>query len=213
MTIANPAYEIETERLLVRCYAPTDAPTLGTLLDGSREHLLRSAMHFVKEPNDVDSVLARVRRFRAGFDQGTDLVYGIFARSGELLGGTGLHPRIGPDAIEIGYWLGGQHEGHGYVGEAAAALARVAIELHGIRRVEIRCIASNARSANVARRLGCTLDGTLRARLVGADGTLADAMIWSLFDHELDASPAKRVAYEARDSIGRVILPAASSGS
>ena len=46
-----------------------------------------------------------------------------------MLGGMGLHTRVGPRAREIGYWIRKDAEGRGYVTEAVAALTRVGFEV------------------------------------------------------------------------------------
>ncbi len=48
-------------------------------------------------------------------DRGEDFVYGIFDKDEtEVIGGTGMHPRVGPQAQEIGYWMAAKHAGKGY---------------------------------------------------------------------------------------------------
>lgn len=69
----------------------------------------------------------------------------------------------------------------GLATEIAAALTRVAFEVHQVNRVEIRCDPSNSPSAAVAKKLGFTREATLRQRLRGSGGQLRDAMIWTLF--------------------------------
>ena len=67
-----------------------------------------------------------MRIFRGNFDLGKDFVYGIFdATDGSIVGGTGLHPRIGPGACEIGYWIRKEAVGRGFATEAAAVVANV----------------------------------------------------------------------------------------
>ena len=53
------------------------------------------------------------------------------------IGGSGLHQRIGPNGIEIGYWIHVDHVRRGYASEVSAALTEVAFTVDGIERVEI----------------------------------------------------------------------------
>jgi RimJ/RimL family protein N-acetyltransferase len=198
------AYRIETDRLVVRCYSPEDAPKLKEAIDASLDHL-RPWMPWVKdEPETLDAKVERLRRFRGDFDLGNDFIYGIFsADDSVLLGGTGLHPRIGPNALEIGYWVRGDHSGKGFATEAVAAVVRVGFEVHKIGRVEIHCDPANVRSAAIPRKLGFTLDATLRRRAVRPDGTERDTMMWSLFATDYAASVASNARVTAFDAARR----------
>ncbi|UJR81841.1 GNAT family N-acetyltransferase [Sandaracinus amylolyticus] len=201
-----PVYSVRTERLLVRGYEPSDAVASGELLKANLEHL-RWMPWATTEATTVESRLGWIRRVRAELDRGgSDLVYGIFDASGrELMGGIGLHARIGPHALEIGYWISAAHEGRGYVTEAAGALTRVAFDVHHVGRVEIHCDPRNTRSAAVARRLGYTHDATLRRRTLDPEGRERDTMVWSLFADELRRSAASKVGYEAFDALERSV--------
>jgi len=90
----------------------------------------------------------------------------------------------------------------GLATEIAAALTRVAFEVHQVNRVEIRCDPSNSPSAAVAKKLGFTREATLRQRLRGSGGQLRDAMIWTLFKDEYPESPAASYRIKAYDAIG-----------
>ena len=74
-----------------------------------------------------------------------------------MLGGSGLHPRIGPGALEIGYWMRADAVGQGYATESTAALTRVAFEVADVERVEIHCSTENHASAAIPRKLGYSL--------------------------------------------------------
>jgi RimJ/RimL family protein N-acetyltransferase len=186
-----PAYRIETDRLVVRCFSPEDAPKLKEAVDASVEHLRPWLPWAKNEPEALDAKVERLRRFRADFDLGNDFPYGIFPRDeSTLLGGAGLHPRVGPDALEIGYWIRADRVREGLATEAVAAIVRVAFEVHRVGRLEIHCDPVNVRSAAVARKLGFTHDATLRRRALRPDGSVRDTMIWSLFATEPGASTA-----------------------
>jgi RimJ/RimL family protein N-acetyltransferase len=204
--VPGPAYNVLTERLVLRCWNPDDAPDLLAVIDASEVHLMPWMPWVADRPRTVDDQATVLRRFRAAFDSDDDYVYGIFDRdTGEVVGGTGLHPRAGPGAAEIGYWIRQDRTGAGLATEAAAALTRVGIEVHNLHRVEIRCGPDNQASAAVARKLGFTHEATLRRRLPFGDD-LRDTMIWTLVPDELPASPAARMHVEPFDALGRRLL-------
>ncbi len=203
----GPAYRIHTRRLVLRCWQPTDAPLLVAAITESLDALREWMDWATQEPESVDAKVERIRRNRAAFALGQDFVYGAFDRAQtRVLGGTGLHPRVGPDAREIGYWIHTHHAGQGLATELTAALTKVAFLVDRVKRVEIHCDPANTRSAAVPRKLGFRHDGTLRARFLMADGALRDTMIWSLLAGELDASPAASAEVEAYDAAERRIL-------
>ncbi|MEE1782531.1 GNAT family N-acetyltransferase [Streptomyces sp. SP17BM10] len=96
----------------------------------------------------------------AAWDAGTDFMYlvGLDAEPGSVIGAFGLHGRIGPGALEIGYWVSARHVGRGIATTGAGALTSAALTLPGIRRVEIRCDQANGASAAVPRKLGYRLE-------------------------------------------------------
>lgn len=64
------------------------------------------------------------------------MVYGLFGPDGsEVLGGCGLYPRVGPRAVELGFWLAAAHTGRGLATQAAAALTRLAFDDRSIDHV------------------------------------------------------------------------------
>ena len=73
-----------------------------------------------------------------------------------VIGGTGLHPRIGPGALEIGYWVRADRVRRGVATATARLLTIAALGLDGIDRVEIHHDRANLASAAVPRRLGFT---------------------------------------------------------
>jgi RimJ/RimL family protein N-acetyltransferase len=202
--VPAPAYRIVTSRLVVRCWNPPDAPLLAGAVTASVEHL-RPWMPWVQvEPEEVEAKIQRLRGFRASFDTDQDYLYAIFSPDErEVVGGTGLHPRVGEGALEIGYWISIRHIGRGYATEAAAALTRVAFDVHGVERMEIRCDPRNERSASVPRKLGYTHRDTILGEV---EGVMRDTMIWSLLRAEYPASPSAAAQLQAFDAAGRALL-------
>lgn len=203
----GPAYRIETDRLVVRCYQPADAPLLKAAIDASLDHLRPWMPWAHAEPKSIEDKVALIRKFRGKLDLDQDCNYGVFSRDERaVLGALGLHARIGPDALEIGYWIHAAHAGQGLATEMAGAATRVAFEVLQVNRMEIHCAPDNHASAAVPRKLGYHHEATLRARLVEADGSRRDTMIWTLFAADYPASAAARIAARAFDAIGARLL-------
>jgi RimJ/RimL family protein N-acetyltransferase len=199
----GPAYRVRTPRLLLRCWDPADAPLLLQAVAESLEHLRPWMPWAHQEPESLQTKVNRLRGFRAEFDLGTNFVYAIFdPDERQVIGGTGLHPRVGPGALEIGYWIHVNQIGKGYATEAAGALTRVAFEVEGVRRVEIHCDPANEKSAAVPRKLGFTHEATLRARSLTPEGEERDTMIWSMLAAEFRATPVAHASVEAYDAMG-----------
>src|SRR5690606_27441365 len=112
------------------------------------------------------------------------------------------HPRIGPGAREIGYWVRVDQAGRGIATEATAALTRIAFEIEGIRRVEVRCDPANSRSRRVPEKLGFTHEGTLRSHVLNTDAVPRDTMVWSLVRSEYEGSVPSMSELKAFDVTG-----------
>jgi RimJ/RimL family protein N-acetyltransferase len=85
--------------------------------------------------------------------------------------------RIGPAALEIGYWVDVRHVRRGVATEAAFLLTNAAVDNPEIARVEIHVDPANTASNAVPRRLGYRLDRT-EPRTPAAPGDTGRLMIW-----------------------------------
>jgi len=205
--VSGPAYRIVTDRLVIRCWTPTDAPLLKAAIDQNLPHLRPWMPWAHAEPQPLAAKLALIRSRRAAFDRDEDYVYGVFDRTEtKVLGGAGLHTRLGPGAREVGYWIDHTHVRQGLATELTAALTRVGFASAGVRRMEIHCDPTNVASAGVPRKLGYVHEATLRASLILPDGTARPTMIWTMLAEELAASPAAATPVEAYDALGARIL-------
>jgi len=196
MPSRGPAYRIVTPRLVLRCWDPRDAPLLKDAIDSSLDHL-RPWMPWARhEPQTLAQKVELLREFRGQFDLGADSIYGIFDTGEErVLGGTGLHPRIGPGGLEIGYWIRADAAGRGFATESTAALTRVAFELAGVERVEIHCAAENLASAAIPRKLAYRLQEPA-----------GDDLVFTLTAAEFPESPAAGTALAAFDAAGASLI-------
>ena len=203
----GPTYRIETPRLVLRCYNPTDAPLLEKTVQKSKDFLLPWMPWVNSEPEKLQVKIDRLRRFRANFDSDKEYVFGIFNDTEtELIGGTGFHPQIGDDALEIGYFIHVDHIRKGYCTEAVKALLKIAFTLKKINRIEIHCDPVNIASASIPKILGFTHDGTLRARTKNYKGEPKSSMIWSLFKQKYEQTQDLDIEISAFNAGGIQLL-------
>jgi ribosomal-protein-serine acetyltransferase len=154
---ALPA-RIETERLVLRTWVTTDAPQMSAAVAANLEHLRRWMPWAADEPLAMPDRIVLIEKWQAEHQAGGDTVYGIFL-DGVPIGGTGLHRRLGPNVLEIGYWIHHEHVGRGFATEAARALTATAFTITGIDRVEIHHDKANSASGAIPQKLGFTLVG------------------------------------------------------
>jgi RimJ/RimL family protein N-acetyltransferase len=194
--VLDPPRRIVTDRLVVRCYEPSDAPRVKEAVDSSLDHL-RTFMDWAWDvPEPLEAVEELLALFRAQFEAGENFTYGFFTLAEtELVGGGGLHCRVGPGAFEIGYWIRASRVRQGFVTEAVSALARAAFERCEVDRVEIHVDPANKPSLGVATKLGYVREATLRKRLppLRPGRERRDEVVFSLLDEEYPASPAAGV--------------------
>lgn len=185
--------EILTTRLLLRSSNPEDAAALKDALDSSLDHLRASVAWARAEPTPLPELAARLATFAAAFANGEEWIYSVFDRSSaRLLGGVAakrpepaLVALVGPETIEVGYWLRADAVGQGYAAEATGALVEAIFAHLGARRVAICHDPANVASGAVPRRLGFTPHGVVtNAALPGrqaADGSVRWATeVWTL---------------------------------
>jgi RimJ/RimL family protein N-acetyltransferase len=205
--VVDPPYTIRTERLLLRCWDPADAANLKDAVDSSLDHLGPWMPWAREEPQPLEQKIALLRRFRGHFDLGQDFVYGAFTKDGsEVVGGTGLHTRVGEGALEIGYWIRKSRIGAGLATELSAALTKVAFEVCEVDRVEIRVDPANERSTAIPHKLGYQQEALLRRRLPDGDGERRDVIVFTIFRDGYVGSPSAAASVEAFDAAGARVL-------
>jgi RimJ/RimL family protein N-acetyltransferase len=192
------AHRIETERLVIRCWDPADAPLAKEAIDSSLDHLREWMPWAEAEPTTLEEKRSLLESFARMFASGEDAVYGIFDRDERrVVGGTGLHPRLTGDAREIGYWIRADAIGRGLATESTAALTRVGFELDGLEWMEIHCDPENSRSAAIPRKLGY------------ADSRERDGqghLVFRLLRPDYAGSPSAATSLRAYDRDGAALL-------
>jgi RimJ/RimL family protein N-acetyltransferase len=144
---------------LVRCRPERAVPAV-TAINASLQHL-RPWMAWAAEPATEAGMATFFAASEQLWDDRRDFSYSIVDALDErvVLGGCGLHGRLGPAGLEIGYWVHVDHVGRGLATMAAAGLTAAAFGIDGIELVRIQCEDANVRSARVPEKLGYSFQG------------------------------------------------------
>lgn len=136
-----------TQRLELRAVRPDDADSIVRLandFDVARRltrmphpYAPDDAQYFIEEVLPKEAVWALVRK-----------------ADGAFMGVIGLMPRSKDGTVTVGYWLGRDYWGHGYMTEAVEEVVRFAFETLRLPCLRSGHFADNAASASVLRKVG-----------------------------------------------------------
>lgn len=144
---------IEGDGVVLRQLLEDDAEVLARAVSESEDHL-RPWMGFMKHhPQPLEERRAMLCKNARDWAEGGDVMLGIFV-GGELAGTCGLHRRVGPSGLEIGYWIHPSFTRRGLATTAARLLTDAAFSLPEVEYVEIHHDKANSASSGVPRRLG-----------------------------------------------------------
>lgn len=176
-----PPDRLESDRFVLRPFAPSDADALHAAVARSRDHLA-PFIWWGDRHATLDRTRQEIRVLTAKWMSDEDYVLGIFGTDGTLQGGTGFHPRkgaLGEGTTEVGMWLDVRFAGAGLGTAVLRALHPWAFTAWWWERLEWRCDVHNHASAAVARKAGFVHEGTLRQHRVDHEGTRRDTMIFA----------------------------------
>lgn len=172
---------IETARLTIRCWTEDDAVLLRNAIDSSLDHLRRWMPWALNEPSSIEDTRDRLRGYQTRFEAGEDFTYGLFSRDeSEVIGGSGLHPRIGEGGLEIGYWIRANQAGKGFATEAVKTLSEIGLSASGISKVQIMCDPENTASRRIPEKLGYRLLETRVGDKRTPRGDLRDTLVFEV---------------------------------
>lgn len=183
---------LTTPRLLLRPWAPSDAPSLWQAIEESRSTLIpwmpwAASGH--RDPEDtLEWIEGALRSWNA--PEPHDFFLALVLRDGErIVGGTSYHGVIEElGQAEIGYWVREDARGRGLCTETLVALLSAGFRDWGFRRLVVTCAGGNAASARVAAKAGMPLEARHRgSRWVDGLGW-QDDLTFALLRDEWDTS-------------------------
>ena len=148
--------EIEAGGLLLRRWRADDAETLARVAAENDEHLRPWMPWMGEEPLALSERVALMSQWDEEWEAGGDAYLGVFRRE-RVAGSCGLHRRIGPGGLELGYWIAKDYLREGLATAVAEALTETALSQPGVDRVEIHHDRANQASAQIPRKLGYAL--------------------------------------------------------
>jgi len=142
--------------LLLRRWAVTDAEMLGRAVSESLEHLRPWMPWIAQEPIALEPRTELIRGWENDWKLGGDVYLGVFLAQ-QVAGSCGLHRRIAPDGLEIGYWIHPAFLRRGLATEVARLLTTAGLSVPGISHVEIHHDKANRASAGIPQGLNYEL--------------------------------------------------------
>ncbi|MGF1509870.1 MAG: GNAT family N-acetyltransferase [Myxococcota bacterium] len=195
-------YRLCSGPLELRCFRPDDIVRVRPVIEANIDHL-RPFMDWVDDfpPQDTE-LLSILLGFRGRFDLEQDYTFGAFDAGGAYIGGCGLHPRVGPGGIEIGYWVARDHLRQGLASRMVRVLTQTAFRFLPVARVEIQVDVDNWASLSIPEKQGFVREG-VRRRKFPTRGELKDVVAFSMIREELASSPCGAIEFEAFDGLDR----------
>ncbi|GAT67772.1 GNAT family N-acetyltransferase [Planomonospora sp. ID91781] len=179
MEQVSPAEKIVAGSVVLHRVREADAEGVAAAISESIAHL-QPWMPWAHDGHSVEDALGWIRRAEEGWAGGTEFAYVLRpADGGPVVGSISLMARVGPGALEIGYWLHGGHTGRGHMTAAAGALTAEGLALPGIERIVIKHDAANHVSGAVPRRLGYREVGRVPREPVAPAETGVD-VVWEI---------------------------------
>lgn len=156
-TLSVPPRVLETERLVLRPWQPSDLEPF-TAINQDPE-----VIRYLGPPMDRDAVAGLIARLSAHRDR-HGFGYGAVEEkaTGALVGMAGLsvptwEAHFTP-CVEVGWRLARAHWGKGYATEAARAWLEFGFQVLGLEEIVSMTVPDNARSQAVMRRIGMERD-------------------------------------------------------
>ena len=168
---------LRTERIELRELDATIVEDIFAVRSDPVVQLYNAVPHLTR-----DETLGFIAEQQTKYVRRTELTWALMVRDlGRVVGDVTLFDwdRYHRRAL-IGYELARDQWGKGFAREAIRAVLNFAFEQMALNRIEIWTSAANQRSLRLAQRLGFTLDGRLRKRILEDDGQFHDCAIFGL---------------------------------
>jgi aminoglycoside 6'-N-acetyltransferase len=181
--------QIETERLTLRGYHAGDGSWYSSMSQRNKSHLAQfESGNAVMTINNEEEAEIVVREFAADWVARKAFFMGVFLKGTQEFVAQIYIGAVHWDLpeFELGYFVDHEHEGYGYVTEAAKGALQFCFKHLGAYRVRLECDDTNARSYGVADRCGMVREGHIRENKKNADGSISGTLLYGVLRSEFE---------------------------
>jgi ribosomal-protein-alanine N-acetyltransferase len=185
--LAPPPLRIEGRTIIVKSIAYDDWLEWSTLRAASRDFLAPWEAIWPIDALSETAFERRVRRAGQDWQSEDGYAFHIFDRlGGRLIGGIALSQvyRGISQHGTLGYWMGQQFAGKGYMTDAVSALSNFAFTKLSLHRLHAACIPENIASQKVLEKNGFLREGYAR-RYLKIAGVWADHYLYAKLADDL----------------------------
>jgi [ribosomal protein S5]-alanine N-acetyltransferase len=162
--------QLETERLILRLITSNDIPEVIRYFKSNEAHFAPTSPLRADDFFSEEFWRGKPEKVREDFNAGRVVKFYLFDRESNrrVLGDVELSQIArGPfQACYLGYGLGEEHQGKGFMLEALKAMIHYAFSELNLHRIMANHLPDNIRSANVLSRLGFTREGVAKDYLL-----------------------------------------------
>jgi len=177
---------LETDRLILRPVELIDAARIRLL---ASDYTVAAMTLTTPHPYPEGAAEAFVAQAQEQMASGNSYTFAVIGQSeGTLVGLIGLHPTPAHHRAELGYWMGVEYRGGGYMTEAVRRVIRFGFEELELSRIYAACFAENAASERVMQKSGMKLEGKLRNHFMRF-GNFHDGLYYGLLRDEWQEVP------------------------
>lgn len=173
---------LRTQRTYLRAPIMSDHAAWAELRAASRDFLKPWEPTWADDDLTRAAFRRRIKRYQRETREDTGYPFFLFrATDGQIIGGATLsNIRRGvSQCCSLGYWMGAEHAGHGYMTEAVRALIPFVFNELRLHRLEAASMPHNARSIALLESAGFVREGMARRYLL-IDGRWQDHILFGM---------------------------------
>lgn len=190
MALLNPfgrsgSAALTGEGVVLRHPAAADYDAWSRLRDQSRAHLQPWEPTWGPDELSRAAFRRRITRYAQEIREDRGYPYFVYTPSGQIIGGCTLsNLRRGvSQTATMGYWMGAEFAGKGYMTAAVRALLAQSFGPLGLHRIEAACLPHNEASRRVLLKVGFSEEGFAREYLK-INGAWRDHTLFAILDND-----------------------------
>lgn len=182
--------QLETNRLVMRPYQSGDGPEYFAFIERNKDHLQNAANEqLLSIKTEIDAEIY-VRELAANWVSRDRFVFLVLKKDcAEFVAEIWIEPSDWEDGpiFEIGWFVDKDHQGQGFVTEAARRSLKFLFHDLNAHKVAVTTDDTNVRSYQVAERCGFRQEGCLRKRKKSKQGQWTNTLYYGMLREEYDS--------------------------